>query len=536
MEFMELNGYSLIGGVPGSGTGGSFMSTAAASGKVLPPPYYCATPDEVNLAAVKAAEVFPVFSRLPGMRRAEFLRSAALNLARKAESIVARAKMETALSDGRLHSELSRTSNHLLIFAHQLEEGSWLQARIDTGDPMRKPHPKPDVRSLLRPIGPVVILGAGNFPLAFSVAGGDTASALAAGCPVIFKAHPAHPGTAEIIAQIFYKSLAELGLPPDIFSLLYDDRHEVAKALVQHPLLRGVAFTGSCEGGLAITQLAGDRPDPIPVFAQMSSPNPVFVLPGALQQKAVQISEAIAASIGLSAGQYCTKPSLVFLPEVPDGDALIAALVKIISAMTSMPMTSPQIAAQYRGQIMRRLSAMGVTQLNHQWNSAQDESSWVLPAILRTDAEHFIHQYQLHDEIFGPATLLVTYRDAAQIATVAECIGGQMGIGVFGTPEDFSQYIDLLGILEQRTGRLVFNGTPVRVELCNAMVHAGPFPATTIDRFSSVGSAAIHRFVRPVAYQDAPQAQLPDELKDENPLGILRVVNGAFTSAAVHTR
>ncbi len=533
---MELNGYSLIAGTPSAGASRSFLSTAAASGKALPPPYYVATPADVNLAAEKAAEVFPLYSRLPGMRRAEFLRTAALNLARSAEVIVARAKVETALSDGRLHGELSRTSNQLLIFAHQLEEGSWLQARIDTADPMRKPHPKPDVRSMLRPIGPLAILGAGNFPLAFSIAGGDTASALAAGCPVIFKAHPSHPGTTEIVAQIFYQSLAEVGLPPAIFSLLYDDSHEVAHSLVQHPLVRGVAFTGSCEGGLAVAQLAADRPDPIPVFAQMAAPNPVFILPGAAQKKPVEISDAIAAAISLSTGQYCTKPSLVFLPEGPDGNAITSALVRIISAMASAPMTSPRIAAQYRQQIARRLSAIGVSQLNHQWSASQDDSSWALPAILKTDAEHFIHQYQLHEEIFGPATLLVTYRDAAQIMTIAENIPGQMGIGVFGTPADFSQHVDLLGLLEQRTGRLVFNGTPTRVELCNAMVHGGPFPATNVDRFTSVGAAAIYRFVRPVAFQDAPQAQLPDELKDENPLGILRILNGAITSAAVHSR
>lgn len=533
---MELNGYSLIAGVPGANSSRSFMATAAVTGKALPPPYFCATSADVDAAVAKAAEVFPVYSRLPGMRRAELLRNAALNLARKAEMIVTRAKIETALSDGRLHSELSHTSNQLLIFAHLLEEGSWLQARIDTGDAMRKPHPKPDVRSLLRPIGPVAILGASNFPLAFSAVGGDTASALAAGCPVIFKAHPSHPGTTEIVAQILYQSIAELGLPPAIFSVLYDDTYDTARWLVQHPRVRGVAFTGSCDAGLAIMQLAADRPEPIPVFAQMAAPNPVFVLPGSLQRRAVFICEAVAASISLNAGQYCTKPSIVFLPEGADGDAFTSALVKMVSAMTSAPMVSPRTAAQYRQQIARRLSAIGVSQLNHHWTTSQDDSSWALPAILKTDAEHFIHQYQLHDEIFGPATLLVTYRDAAQILTVAENIGGQMGIGVFGTSEDFSHHIDLLDLLEQRAGRLVFNGTPTRVELCNAMVHGGPFPATNIDRFSAVGAAAIYRFVRPVAFQDAPQAQLPDELKDENPLGILRNLNGAITSATVHSR
>ncbi len=533
---MDLNGVSLIAGLPSSGGKRTFTAIAAATGAPLPPPYYCAEPEDVDRAAAKAAEVFPVFSRLPAIRRAELLRSAAVNLSRQAAAIVERANAETALSSGRLHGELSRTSNQLLIFAHLLEEGSWVQARIDTADPMRKPTPKPDIRSLLRPIGPVVILGAGNFPLAFSLAGGDTASALAAGCPVIFKAHPAHPGTNELVAQTLYQSIAEVGLPPGIFSLLYDDSHFVARAAIQHPAIRGVAFTGSCEAGLAVAQLAADRPEPIPVFAQMAAPNPVFILPGALQHRSMQIVEAIAQSITLSVGQYCTKPSIVFLPEGPDAESLASSLVRILSAVPAAPMTSPTVAEQYRRHVSRRLSALGVDRLTGEWKDPPDGPSWVLPAVLRTDAEHFLHQYQLHDEIFGPATLLVTYRDDPQVVQLAENIGGQMAVGIFGTPEDFSQHIDLLGILEQRAGRLVFNGTPTRVELCNAMAHGGPFPATNVDRFSAVGSTAIYRFVRPVTFQDAPQAQLPDELKDENPLGILRVLNGAITGAAVHSR
>ncbi len=533
---MDLNGVSLIAGVPSSGGKRTFTSIAAATGAILPPLYYCAEPEDVDRAAAKAAEVFPVFSRLPAMRRAELLRSVAVNLSRQAAAIVERANAETALSSARLHGELSRTCNQLLIFAHLLEEGSWVQARIDTADPMRKPTPKPDIRSLLRPIGPVVILGAGNFPLAFSLAGGDTASALAAGCPVIFKAHPAHPGTSEIVAQILYQSITEVGLPPGIFSLLYDDSHSVARALIQHPAIRGVAYTGSCEGGLAVAQLAADRPEPIPVFAQMAAPNPVFILPGALQHRRMQIVEAIAQSITLSVGQYCTKPSIVFLPEGPDAETLASGLARIIAAVPAAPMTSPTVAEQYRRHVSRRLSALGVGRLTGEWKDLPDAPSWVFPAVLRTDAEHFLHQYQLHDEIFGPATLLVTYRDDPQVVQLAESIGGQLAVGIFGTPEDFSRHIDLMGILEQRAGRLVFNGTPTRVELCNAMAHGGPFPATNVDRFSAVGSTAIYRFVRPVTFQDAPQAQLPDELKDENPLGILRVLNGAITGAAVHSR
>lgn len=533
---MDLLGLSLIAGVPGIQGKRTFSCIAAEDGAPLPPTFHCATPDEVDRAAVKAAEAFPVFSRLPAMRRAEFLRAAAVNLSRQAAVIVERAGAETALTKGRLHGELSRTCSQLLIFAHLLEEGSWVQARIDTADPMRKPNRKPDIRSLLRPIGPVAILGAGNFPLAFSVAGGDTASALAAGCPVIFKAHPAHPGTTELVARILYQSMAEIGLPPGIFSVLFDDSHSVARDLIQHPAVRAAAFTGSSAGGLAVAQLAADRPEPIPVFAQMSAPNPVFLLPGALRQKPQQIVDAITHSLTLSVGQYCTKPSLAFLPEGPDADLLARDLVQSISAFPAAPMTAPAVAIQYRTQISQRLAAIGVIRLTRPWDESPEVSSWVLPAVLKTDTEHFLHQYQLHDEIFGPATMLVTYRDSGQAVQLAENIGGQLAVGIFGTPEDFSHHFDLLGLLEQRAGRIVFNDTPTRVELCNAMVHSGPFPANNIDRFSAVGSAAIYRFVRPVAFQDAPQAQLPDELKDENPLGILRVLNGAITGAAVNSR
>ncbi len=533
---MNLNGLSLIAGRAAGGGKKSFICTTAGSGNVLPPAYFCATTEDIDSAVAAAGEAFHIFSRIPGMRRAELLRNLAMNLSRQSQTIVARAKAETALSEVRLHGELSRATNQLQIFAHQLEEGSWLQARIDTSDPGRKPNPKPDVRSLMRPLGPVAIFGAGNFPLAFSVAGGDTASALAAGCPVIAKAHSDHPGTDELVGQILCRTLADVGLPGGVFSVLFDDSHDIGRQLVQHRGIRAVAFTGSRQGGMAIAQVAAERSEPIPVFAQMSSINPVFLLPGAMSRSGASIAAALAHAMNLSTGQFCTKPGVVFVPDGADGSLFTAALLERAAAIAPAPMFSSATAARYRQQIAERLSAMGMARLNYNPESPTATSTWVSPVILQTDAEHFLHQAALEDEIFGPALLLVTYRGIGQLVSIAENLSGQLAASVYGTPEDLSQNIDLLGLLEQRAGRLVFNGTPTRVEVCNAMVHGGPFPATNLDRHTAVGSAAIFRFVRPMAYQDAPQAQLPDELKDENPLGILRLVNGAITSATVQSR
>jgi NADP-dependent aldehyde dehydrogenase len=510
----------------------AFQGVDPAAGTRLEPVYHSASVDDVDLAARLADDAFATYSRLPGTDKARFLRHIAAGMEAITAELVERAHRETALPVPRLQGEVGRTVNQLRLFAQVVEEGSWAMARIDPALPERKPLPRADIRSVLRPIGPVAVFGSSNFPLAFSVAGGDTASALAAGNPVIVKAHSAHPGTSEIVGQVIAQSVKECGLHPGTFALLFGSGSVVGSALVEHPSIKAVGFTGSLHAGRALMQLAAARPEPIPCYMEMSSTNPFIVLPEALSTRAAQVAEGLFGSFTLGVGQFCTKPGLVFLPHNADADTLIAGLRSRVEQAAAAPMLTEGIYKSYKSLVAERQQVGGVAVLA----KAPDEAVGSVnapPALFEVSGSDLLREPKLTEEIFGPCTLVIRYRDREELLALAQSLEGQLTATLHGTEADIVGFADLVAVLERKAGRLVVNGFPTGVEVCHAMVHGGPYPATSDSRTTSVGTQAIYRFARPVCYQDFPQAALPDELKNENPLGILRLVNGVYTREAV---
>ena len=507
----DLQGTSIIGHHRGALGNQTLQGFNPASGENLLPIYHSASLAEVDEAAQLAHGAFATYSQTTAAERARFLRRIAENIEALGDELIARAHSETALPEPRLCTETARTCNQLRLFADVVEEGSWVDARIDHGDRDRKPVPKPDVRSMFRPIGPVVVFGASNFPLAFSVAGGDTASAFAAGDPVIVKAHPAHPGTSELVGLAISEAVRDCGLHEGVFSLLYDAGNEVALALVKHPLIKAGGFTGSRAGGRALFEAAVcTRPDPIPFYAEMSSVNPVVILPGALRD---QIASGLHASVTLGAGQFCTNPGLILLPE--DSDAFVNKLGDLMTGTPDQTMLTSAISSNYRTGVASRMS-----------HPAVEAVAVANAALFKTKTTDFIAHPELADELFGPSTLVITYTDRQQLIELINSFEGQLTATIHGSDEDLVEYSDVVRLLETKAGRLVFNGFPTGVEVCHAMVHGGPYPATSEGRSSSVGTRAIYRFARQVCYQDFPNNALPLELRDENPLGIRRLVDG----------
>ena len=525
---LPLHGLSLIGSHTAAPDGPAFHGFDPATGEVLQPDYFSASDADIDHATRLAAEAFPVYAHLSGKAKAEFLRTIAASLESLAEEIVPRACRETGLPEGRIRGELARTTGQLRLFASVVEEGSWLDARIDPAQPERKPLARADIRSLLRPIGPVSVFGASNFPLAFSVAGGDTTSALASGNPVIVKAHPGHPGTSELAGQAIRAAVASCCLPEGVFSLLFDGGIEVGKKLVTHPLVKAVGFTGSAAAGKALAALAASRPVPIPCYAEMGSINPVFVLPGAMAAHGDKIAAGLLASFTLGSGQFCTKPGLVFVPGTDASEPFVTALKDGVVQVKPQTMLNPGIAAKFRTAIEERTHHAGAALLAQSPSSAGPGCTADV-ALFQTDAASLLKRPSLQDEVFGPETLLVTYGTKQDLLAAAHAMDGHLTATIHGTEQDLEEHRELINLLESKVGRLLFNGFPTGVEVCHAMVHGGPWPATSDGRSTSVGTQAIYRFVRPVCYQDFPDAALPDELKNTNPLGILRMVNGSNT-------
>jgi NADP-dependent aldehyde dehydrogenase len=523
---MNLTGTSLIAGRPAAGDGAEFRAVNPATGATLEPAFFSATPEDVHRAVQAAQEAFLQWRKSSGVERARLLRSIADGLDAQTDALVARAQLETALPEARLRGETLRTSNQLRLFARVVEEGSWVEARIDTALPERKPLPRPDLRSMLQPMGPVAVFGASNFPLAFSVVGGDTASALAAGNAVVVKAHPAHPGTSALVGNIIAESLRSCDAPEGLFSLLFDTGFAVGAALVQHPLIQAVAFTGSRKGGRALMDLAAQRPDPIPCFAEMGSTNPVFILPGGLRKQGGSLAAGLFGSFTLGAGQFCTKPGMVFVPSEAETETLLTELRRLTSESAGFTLLTPGISANYRQSIAGRRGAGGVAM--HE-AAAVDAVCGAAAALLETDAEAFLRQPELSEEIFGPTSMVIRCNTREAMMRAAETLEGHLTATILGTDEDLAEYADLVAVLERKAGRVIFNSYPTGVEVCDAMIHGGPSPASSDSRFTSVGTRAIFRFARPVCYQGFPEATLPEELRDANPLGILRMVNGGST-------
>ncbi|HXW91765.1 MAG TPA: aldehyde dehydrogenase (NADP(+)) [Terriglobales bacterium] len=524
----KLSGRSLIGFREGAGAGEPLYATDPTTNEPLQPGFIPATGEEVELAARLAAKAFDTYGHVSGRDRGTFLRTVAAKLESIAEEVIERAGQETALSAARLQAETARTCGQLRLFAQVAEEGSWVNARIDLADPGRKPVPKPDIRSMLRPLGPVVVFGASNFPLAFSVAGGDTASALAAGNTVIVKAHAAHPGTSELVGRALQESVRECGLPEGVFSLLFDGGSQIGTALVKHPLVKAGGFTGSGVAGRTLMDLAASRPLPIPFFAEMSSTNPVFVLPGALRERAGSIAAALHASFTLGAGQFCTKPGMVFLPNGSDAEAFTDSLRQLVAGSAPFHLLTETIHSGYDAAIAQRKTAANVQLVAEGSEAGADAGLAACSVLFQTDAASFLGS-NLAGEIFGPTTLLVRHSSRDQILSLARSLEGHLTATIHGTEEDLREFADLVAILETKVGRLIFNGFPTGVEVSHAMVHGGPYPSTSDGRFTSVGTQAIFRFSRLVCYQGFPDLALPDELKDANPLAIWRMINGEMS-------
>lgn len=526
---MHITGDNLIGGVPSRAGGVRLRAVDPQSGATLEPEFAEATTDEIELAAQLADEAFEVYAGRTPAQRAAFLRAVADEIVALGDALIERAQAETALPRARLESERGRTVGQLRMFADLIEEGSWVDARIDRALPERKPAPRPDLRRMLVPIGPVVVFGASNFPLAFSVAGGDTASALAAGCPVIVKGHPAHPGTSELVARAIIAAARAARLPPGVFSLLHGAGNDVGRALVTHALVRAVAFTGSFGGGRMLYEAGALRARPIPVFAEMSSTNPVFVLPEALAQRGDAIAPGLCASVTLGVGQFCTNPGLVVVLRSPAADAFIDATARAVGASAPGTMVHARSKASYDSHLDGLMHQDGVTCAARATGMGPNPATSVQPALFVTDAAAFAANPSLQSEIYGPVTIVVRCGSKAEMLELARGLWGHLTATLHASDADLVEYADLVAVLRRKVGRLIVNGFPTGVEVSPAMQHGGPYPATTDPRSTSVGTAAILRFVRPLCFQDVPAAALPEELRDENPRGLLRLVDGRPT-------
>lgn len=486
-----------------------------------------ATAEEVDLAVEKASSAWKVYRSVSGRQKAIFLRAIAGELEALGDSLIDRVMQETALPRGRVEGERGRTCGQLRLFADMVEEGSWVNAIIDTSMPDRKPLPRVDIRNMLQSTGPVVVFTASNFPLAFSTAGGDTASALAAGCPVIVKAHASHAGTNALVSGAILKAAREAGLPDGVFSSIQDSGIRAGTRLVQHPGVKSVAFTGSFQGGMALYRAAQQREEPIPVFAEMGSVNPVFLLPAKLKADPQGMAKQIADSVNLGAGQFCTNPGIVVLLDTPETEYFVAALKNAFSELIPSVMLNKGIYENYQRARAHCLNVTG-TQVEFIQPSGQNELWQAYPAVASTSGNNFLAQPALQEEVFGPFTLLVRCSSKDELLQVAASFKGQLTATIFASDHEFGEWNALPAELEEKVGRLILNGVPTGVEVGHAMQHGGPFPAATDSRFTSVGSAAIRRFARPVAFQNWPEAWLPAELKDHNPLGIVRFVNGKW--------
>jgi 2,5-dioxopentanoate dehydrogenase len=529
---MNLHGQSFIGRQLSRGKGESFRAISPLDSSVLEPAFFRAGTEQANSAMSLAEAAFPACRSATGEQRAAFLERIADEIMALGDALLQRARQETGLPEGRLTGERARTVNQLKLFGQVAREGSWVDARIDHAIPDRQPIPKPDLRRMFIPIGPVVVFGSSNFPLAFSVAGGDTASALATGNPVVVKAHSGHPGTSELVASAVRKAANTSGLPEGVFSMLHGAGKEIGLALVRHPLTRAVGFTGSREAGRVLFDAAAARPDPIPVFAEMSSLNPVFILPGAMRERGAQIAQGLKNSMTLGVGQFCTKPGLMFGLAGSEFESFQQQLAHAIELVRPESMLHAGICDSFHEGLARASMLEGVSVVARSNQSPNAKATHGEAVLVSTDLACFWTHPELTEEVFGPFGVLVRGGSLAELEETAAKLEGQLTATIHGTPEDLKQAGRLLTVLERKAGRLLINGFPTGVEVCASMNHGGPYPATTDARFTSVGTAALFRFVRPICYQDFPDALLPEALKDGNPLGIFRLVDGKMSGPA----
>ncbi len=529
---MSILGKNYIGYSVSSANAKTFQSYVPAQNIHLPETFHPATHAEVDEAMNKAEHAFDAYAALPPARRADFLKAITEEIMAFGDELLERAHLETGLPMARLQGERGRTINQLTQFADLIREGSWVQASVDTAQPDRAPAPKPDLRKMLIPIGPIVVFGSSNFPFAYSIAGVDTAPALAAGNPVILKAHPAHPGVSDLTAQAIVKAARRTGMPDGVFSMLYDDGYEVGTALVKHPCTKAVGFTGSYKGGMALYKMAQERKEPIPVFSEMGSVNPVVILPDTLAAQTESLAKSMAGSVTLGAGQFCTNPGLVFTVKSPALASFEKQYGEEINKIASAPMLTEGIQANYYKLREKALAEPGVhaLALSEVKSDGENQSQ---ASVATVSGKSFIAHPTLHEEVFGPFSLLVVCDSIEELQSAIAHLPGQLTCSLMANAEEAGRYPKLVRLLSRRAGRFIMNGVPTGVEVCASMHHGGPFPSTTDSRFTSVGRDAILRFVRPQSFQDWPDSLLPDELKDANPLTIWRLVNNEWTKNAV---
>ena len=525
---MDLHGKNFLGGKLSAKSQSSFSAMNPALDEKLAPEFFEAGPVEINEAMDLAETAFQIYRKQPAEKIAQFLEKIAEEILQLGDMLMQRAHAETALPETRLLGERARAVGQMKIFAELVRDGSWTEACIDRAIPERKPLPKSDLRRMLIPLGPVIVFGASNFPFAFSVAGGDTVSALAAGNPVVVKAHPAHPGTSELVAGAIIRAAKSTGMPEGVFSMVHGKSNEVSLQLVRHPAAKAVGFTGSLQGGRALFNAAAARPEPIPVHAEMGSTNPIFVLPGALAKNGAAIAEGLVQSVTLGVGQFCTNPGLVFGRRDAKFDALLENASRITGSVVAGTMLTSSIGARFHESVQAFQKISGVRVAGKSSRALETQT----PAyIFATDAKIFLEHASLREEMFGPSTLVVACDSDAELEAIARGMSGQLTASIFATEEDWVTHGNLISLLEQKVGRLLFNAFPTGVEVCPSMQHGGPYPASTDSRSTSVGIFAVKRFARPICFQNFPDAALPVELQNKNARNIWRLVDNQLTKA-----
>ena len=526
---MTITGEMLIGATALRGSRAEIRAIEAATGQPMDPAWAGGSAADVDRACALAEAAFDTFRELTPDARATFLETAAQAILDLGDELIVRAMAESGLPRPRLEGERGRTVGQLRLFASTLRAGHWLDARIDPAQPQRQPLPRADLRLRQIPVGPVAVFGASNFPLAFSVAGGDTASAFAAGCPVVVKAHSAHPGTSELVGRAIQKAVAQCGLPEGVFSVLFGSGADVGSALVADPRIKAVGFTGSRAGGLALVKIAQSRPEPIPVYAEMSSINPVYLLPAALEARAEALGTAFVGSLTMGAGQFCTNPGLVLAVKGAAADRFLASAVAALGKAAAATMLTPGICAAYAKGVAKLAGNAHVTAAGQGLPAAGPTQGQA--ALFTVAAADFLVDEELQEEVFGSSSLVILCDDLAQLHTVTAKLEGQLTATLQLDEGDHDAARALLPLLERKAGRILANGWPTGVEVCHAMVHGGPFPATSDARTTSVGTLAMRRFLRPVCYQDLPDALLPAALQAGNPLNLWRLTDGELAKA-----
>ncbi|KUM53144.1 aldehyde dehydrogenase (NADP(+)) [Rheinheimera sp. EpRS3] len=530
---MRITGKQLINGQWLAGEAGQYQAINPATGQKIAPALSYASKAQVASAVAAAEAAAPLYANTSAAQRAEFLQRCAEEVMALGDELIERVMQETGYPRGRVEGERGRICHQLRLFASSIRTGDYLDIRIDTALPERQPLPRPDIRFMNQPLGPVVVFGASNFPLAFSVAGGDTAAALAAGCPVLVKGHNSHPGSCELVAQALDNAVKACGLPSGVFSLLMGSGREIGSELVVAPAVKAVGFTGSLAGGMALFKLANDRPEPIPVFAEMGSVNPVVFLPQALQQSGAVLAQGYVASLTLGCGQFCVNPGVAVAIAGPELDSFMQSAAEALAKTPAGVMLNDNIADAYNKGVAELAAQPGVSIAGSGAAVTAEQGFYTQAQLFKVAAATFLANPHLQEEVFGHTSVVVVCNDNNQLLQVVSSLKGQLTGTIHCTEPELAGQSKLVQLLRSKVGRLVINNFPTGVEVCDAMMHGGPFPAATDARFTSVGTASIARFIRPICFQNYPQALLPQELQDSNPLQISRLVNGERTTAAV---